>query len=56
MFRYQFPWLRLKPIPRIEVTDFIEMGRLVAEWNKPETRPANIAELGTSSTGSPVVP
>lgn len=46
-----------KPIPRIEVTDFIEMGRLVAEWStKPETRPGNVAELKDQLDGIAVVP
>jgi hypothetical protein len=34
------------PIPRIEVTDYIEMGRLVAQWaSDPAARPASLAEL-----------
>ena len=34
------------PIPRIEVADYIEMGRLVAQWAaEPATRPGNVADL-----------
>ena len=34
------------PIPRIEVADYIEMGRLVAQWaTEPATRPRDVDEL-----------
>jgi hypothetical protein len=37
------------PIPRIEVTDYIEMARLVAHWaSYPAARPASL-ELGRAS-------
>lgn len=44
-------------IPRIEVTDYIEMGRLVAQWSiDPDTRPANVAELAEQLDGIAVLP
>lgn len=46
-----------QPIPRIEVTDFIEMGRLVAEWSlNPKSRPADVAELIDQLDGIATVP
>jgi hypothetical protein len=46
-----------QPIPRIEVADYIEMGRLVAQWaTEPATRPANLAELKQQLDGIAVVP
>lgn len=46
-----------QPIPRIEVADFIEMGRLVAEWStNPKSRPANVAELVDQLDGIATVP
>lgn len=45
------------PIPRIEVADFIEMGRLVAQWSvDPATRPRDVAELAEQLDGIAVVP
>ena len=45
------------PIPRIEVADYIEMGRLVAQWaTEPATRPADVAELKAQLDGIAVVP
>ena len=39
-------------IPRIEVEDYIEMGRLVAEWAiAPASRPAGIAALREELAG-----
>ena len=46
-----------QPIPRIEVADYIEMGRLVAQWaTDPATRPRDVAELKTQLDGIAVVP
>jgi hypothetical protein len=45
------------PIPRIEVADYIEMGRLVAQWaTDPATRPETVDELKTQLDGIAVVP
>ena len=45
------------PIPRIEVADFIEMGRLVAQWSaEPATRPGNVADLKDQLDGIATVP
>jgi hypothetical protein len=45
------------PIPRIEVADYIEMGRLVAQWaTDPATRPADVAALKAQLDGIAVVP
>ena len=44
-------------IPRIEVADFIEMGRLVAQWSAdPATRPTTIQELREQLDGIAIVP
>jgi hypothetical protein len=44
-------------IPLVEVADFIEMGRLVAQWSvDPATRPGNVAELKDQLDGIAVVP
>lgn len=46
-----------KAIPRIEVADFIEMGRLVAEWSiDPSTRPACVEDLAAQLDGIAVLP
>ena len=46
-----------QPIPRIDVADYIEMGRLVAQWTvDPDTRPATVAELAEQLDGIAVVP
>jgi hypothetical protein len=46
-----------QPIARIEVADYIEMGRLVAQWaTDPATRPASLAELKQQLDGIAVVP
>jgi hypothetical protein len=45
------------PIPRIEVADYIEMGRLVAQWaTDPATQPRDVAELKEQLDGIAVVP
>jgi hypothetical protein len=45
------------PIPRIEVADYIEMGRLVAQWAAdPATRPETVDELREQLDGIAVVP
>jgi hypothetical protein len=45
------------PISRIEVADYIEMGRLVARWaSEPETRPATLAQLKEQLIGIAAVP
>jgi hypothetical protein len=44
-------------IPRIEVADYIEMGRLVAQWSAdPATRPGTVQELKEQLDGIAVVP
>lgn len=44
-------------IPEIEVVDYIEMGRLVAQWSAdPATRPASVRELREQLDGVAVVP
>jgi hypothetical protein len=46
-----------QPIPRIEVADFIEMGRLVAQWaTDPATRPNDLAGFKQQLDGIAVVP
>ncbi len=46
-----------QPIPRIEVADYIEMGRLVAQWAAdPSTRPADVDELKEQLDGVAIVP
>ena len=46
-----------QPIPRIEVEDYIEMGRLVAEWaTDPDSRPADLAALKEQLAGVAVLP
>jgi len=46
-----------EPLPRIQVVDYVEMGRLVAEWaTEPETRPTDVAELRRQLDGIAVVP
>lgn len=45
------------PIPRVEVADYIELGRLVAEWAiDPETRPRTLEELRRQLAGIAVLP
>lgn len=45
------------PIARIEVADYIELGRLVAQWaTEPATRPATVAELRLQLDGIAVLP
>ncbi len=45
------------PIPRIEVADFVEMGRLVADWATGKVKhPENVAELVEQLDGIAVVP
>ncbi len=44
-------------IPRIEVADYIEMGRLVAQWaTDPATQPKDVAELKEQLDGIATVP
>lgn len=44
-------------IPEIEVADFIEMGRLVAQWAAdPATRPATVQELREQLDGVAIIP
>lgn len=46
-----------QPIGRIEVADYIELGRLVAQWaTEPATRPATVAELRVQLDGIAVLP
>jgi len=46
-----------QPLPRIDVADYIEMGRLVTQWvTEPETRPTDVAELRRQLDGIAVVP
>jgi hypothetical protein len=48
---------RTAPIPRIEVEDYIEMGRLVAEWAiDPARRPGGLRALREQLAGIAVVP
>jgi hypothetical protein len=45
------------PIPRIEVADYIELGRLVAQWaTEPASRPADVAALKAQLDGIAEVP
>ena len=46
-----------QPIARIEVADYIEFGRLVAQWaTEPATRPSTVAELRLQLDGIAVLP
>lgn len=46
-----------QPIPRIEVADYIEMGRLVHQWVRdPGSRPSDVAELKRQLDGIAEVP
>jgi hypothetical protein len=46
-----------QPLPRIDVADYIEMGRLVAQWlAEPESRPVDVADLRRQLAGIAVVP
>ena len=46
-----------QPIPRIDVADYIEMGRLVTQWvTDPRSRPADINELRDQLDGIAIVP
>jgi hypothetical protein len=48
---------RTAPIPRIEVEDYIEMGRLVAEWaTDPTSRPRDVASLKEQLVGVAAIP
>lgn len=45
------------PLPRIEIADYIEMGRIVAEWAiDPATRPKTLEELRHQLDGIAVIP
>jgi hypothetical protein len=45
------------PIPRIEVADFIEMGKLIAEWTfNPDRRPKDAADFREQLRGIAEVP
>jgi hypothetical protein len=47
----------IPPTPQIEVADYIEMGRLVAQWaTEPASRPADVEELKKQLDGIAVVP
>jgi hypothetical protein len=49
--------VRTPPIPRIEVEDYIEMGRLAAEWAiDPASRPAGLAALREQLAGIAALP
>jgi hypothetical protein len=49
--------VRTAPIPRIEVEDYIEMGRLVAEWAiDPARRPAGLGQLREQLASIAVLP
>ena len=46
-----------QPLPRVDVADYIEMGRMVAQWvTEPATRPTSVAELRRQLDGIAVVP
>lgn len=46
-----------QPVARIEVADYIELGRLVAQWaTEPATRPATVAALRLQLDGIAVLP
>ncbi len=46
-----------QPIAQIEVADYIELGRLVAQWaTDPATRPNSVAELRLQLDGIAVIP
>ncbi len=46
-----------EPIPRVEVADYIEMGKLVAQWTAdPKSRPETVADLKRQLHGIAVVP
>ena len=46
-----------QPIPRIEVEDYIEIGRLVAEWAAdPASRPKDLGALKAQLAGVAVIP
>ncbi|MFO1142790.1 MAG: hypothetical protein U1E59_10410 [Amaricoccus sp.] len=45
------------PIAPIEVADYIEMGRIVAQWTtEPATRPRDVDELKQQLDGVAVIP
>lgn len=45
------------PIPQIEVSDYIELGRLVLQWvEDPTARPANVEDLRRQLHGIAAVP
>jgi hypothetical protein len=49
--------LNRQPIARIEVADYIELGRVVAQWaTEPATRPRTVAELRLQLDGIAVLP
>ena len=46
-----------QPLPKIDVSDYIEMGRLVAQWvTEPETQPTSVADLRRQLQGIATVP
>lgn len=51
------PHASARPIPLIEVADYIEIGRLVAEWaTEPSSRPADVAAFRDQLAGIATVP
>jgi hypothetical protein len=49
--------IRRQPIARIEVADYIELGRVVAQWaTEPATRPTTVSELRLQLDGIAVIP
>jgi Animal haem peroxidase len=45
------------PLPRVEVADYIELGRLVAQWaTEPASRPASLDDLRSQLDGIAVLP
>lgn len=46
-----------QPLPQIDVRDYIEMGRMVAQWVlEPETRPTTVDDLRRQLDGIATVP
>lgn len=46
------------PISRVEISDYFEVGRLIAKWAKqdPASRPSSIAEMRNALSGIALVP
>lgn len=46
-----------KPPMRIEIADYVEMGRIVVDWARdPSTRPRTVSELASQLDGIATVP